>query len=305
MTVKSREYLGGEDYQRIRELLIESYAITRRNHNWHIARLDAFRFGRYGYQEISGERAWEADFRLWETECGKLVGILHPEARSNIFFEVHPHYRYIEEEMLDWAEQHHSETRPQDTERWPLNTFVCEYDEERATLLARRGYRNLGPCGVDLSRSLDEPIPDVTLPEGYVIRALRREDDADVAHRTAVTNLVFNVNFTSESMRVRMGAPTPQGDLVVVAPDGTFASFCTIWFDEVNRVGAFEPVGTHPDYRRRGLAQAMMAEGLRRLKAWGATTAVVGTGYSSPANRLYESVGFTTTDTHYHWQKGF
>ena len=34
--IRSREYRGEADYQRVRELLMESYAITGTLHNWGI-----------------------------------------------------------------------------------------------------------------------------------------------------------------------------------------------------------------------------------------------------------------------------
>jgi hypothetical protein len=42
---------------------------------------------------------------------------------------------------------------------------------------------------------------------------------------------------------------------------------------------------------------------LRQLKALGATTVYVGSGYDSPANRLYQSVGFDEYEIwhHYRW----
>ena len=48
-------------------------------------------------------------------------------------------------------------------------------------------------------------------------------------------------------------------DCVVEAPDGTFAAYVLCWYDEDNGVGEFEPVGTHPDYRRRGPVQQSVA----------------------------------------------
>jgi hypothetical protein len=44
---------------------------------------------------------------------------------------------------------------------------------------------------------------------------------------------------------------------------------------------------------------------LRRIKALGATTAGVGSGYDSPANRLYESAGFVDYEVAHHWRKEF
>ncbi len=70
-----------------------------------------------------------------------------------------------------------------------------------------------------------------------------------------------------------------------VAPNGEYAAFCTIWFDDVTRSAYFEPVGTAPQHQRRGLGKAVMCEGLRRLKRMGATLALVGS-YMPPAHAL-------------------
>lgn len=85
----------------------------------------------------------------------------------------------------------------------------------------------------------------------------------------------------------------PELDLVAVAPDGRFAAYAGVPYDEFNKQGIFEPVCTHPDHRERGLAKALMQEGLHRLKTLGAIDVIVGTGDMLPANRLYDSLGFT------------
>jgi ribosomal protein S18 acetylase RimI-like enzyme len=92
---------------------------------------------------------------------------------------------------------------------------------------------------------------------------------------------------------------------VAVAPSGTFASFAIVWLDEANAIGMFEPVGTHPDHRRRGLAKAVLCEGLRRLEALGAAVAYVGCGTGIAVSSLYESAGFTNYDEEHHWRKEF
>ena len=77
------------------------------------------------------------------------------------------------------------------------------------------------------------------------------------------------------------------------SPDGRGASACTIWFDPVNAVGLFGPVATHPDFPGRCLGKAVMAEGLRRMKAAGMQRAIVGFDPNNVAARaLYTSMGF-------------
>jgi mycothiol synthase len=55
----------------------------------------------------------------------------------------------------------------------------------------------------------------------------------------------------------------------------------------------FEPVGTHPDFLRKGLGRAVMLEGLRRLQQSGMRQAIVSTYEDNQAAiKLYESTGF-------------
>jgi ribosomal protein S18 acetylase RimI-like enzyme len=83
--------------------------------------------------------------------------------------------------------------------------------------------------------------------------------------------------------------------VLLEAPDGTMASTAVLWFDEVNRTAEFEPVGTHPDYRRRGLGRALLLHGMHVVREAGATEVTVacaGAPKRPAARSLYYSVGF-------------
>ena len=67
-----------------------------------------------------------------------------------------------------------------------------------------------------------------------------------------------------------------------------------MWLDEANKTAEFEPVGTHRDYRRLGLARAMLLHGMHLARAAGATHATVaclGAPGHPAARGLYYSVG--------------
>ena len=82
-------------------------------------------------------------------------------------------------------------------------------------------------------------------------------------------------------------------DCVVEAPDGSFAAYALAWLDAENAVGELEPVGTHPDHRRRGLASAPSACSRSTGCASKARPAQSSTrAADEPAKALYESIGF-------------
>jgi predicted GNAT family acetyltransferase len=82
---------------------------------------------------------------------------------------------------------------------------------------------------------------------------------------------------------------------VVEAPDGRFVAYCLGWYDEVNRVGQLEPVGTLAEYRRLGLSRAACLAVLRAFRQAGGEWAVVyargDDDYPIP-KQVYAALGF-------------
>lgn len=295
------------DFMRVRDFLMEAFRHDYWDHNWEIRRWEGWRFYHYADDEARGDHPWAQRVRLWETVDGTLIGVAHPEGDGIAFHEVRPGWQTpeLEDAMIAWSEQHLAITL--DDGRQRLYYDVFDYDTVRHEALRRRGYERRDDYGYSRRRSLEEPIPDIAIPEGYTVRAQRSNDDEDRARLVKALDAVFpRAKTTTTNYRVfEMLSPSYRCDLhlMAVAPDGNCAAFCGITWDPVNRQGIFEPVGTVDAYRQKRLGQAVMAEGLRRLKALGATHAIVGTGDMVPANRLYESLGFTEYHIDHLWQK--
>ena len=49
-----------------------------------------------------------------------------------------------------------------------------------------------------------------------------------------------------------------------------YVSCCIVWYDEKNRMGILEPVGAHPDFRRKEFGREVVMAGIRRAAALGA-----------------------------------
>jgi ribosomal protein S18 acetylase RimI-like enzyme len=207
--------------------------------------------------------------------------------------------------MIEWAEAHVTAPADDGGAR-RVNMSVYDYDTHRQEILTRRGFeKKIEWFGYKRCRSMDKPIAPPVVPEGYAVRALGPDDD--LAQRCMVSARAFGSQTprSAATYRSLQAVPgyRPNLDMVAVAPDGTFVSFCIAWLNEANRIAMIEPVGTDPDHRRKGLASAVINEALRRLKAMDIEQAYLGCGSAVPANGLYESLGFTEADKEYMWQK--
>jgi GNAT superfamily N-acetyltransferase len=283
-----------EDYERIRELLIQTQALTPLGFNWDIRRWEGKRW--YARQE-AGDPDWYKNSQLWETGTGQLIGLVHADGMGFPYLEVHPDYRYLEADMIAWAENHLTEPTTDNAGR-RLQFFVYDYDVHRQRILEERGYQKMAyGGGIRHLRLGQQPLAKPNLAEGYTLRAPQPENGRDAQQIADLLNASFNRTFHNalEYQQFTRNATCfhPELDLVAVAPDGRFAAYVGVPYDEFNKRGIFEPVCTHPDHRQKGLAKALMQQGLRQLKAWGAIDVVVETGDMIPANHLYNSLGFT------------
>ncbi|MFC1475236.1 GNAT family N-acetyltransferase [Candidatus Zixiibacteriota bacterium] len=301
----TRPFTGDDDFWRVRNLLIDTYPIAPTGFNWEVRRWDGWRF-------YNADSTWNPDWVkqvcLWETKNGMLVGAAHPEGIGDVHLEVHPDFRDIEQDMISWAEN--NLTSLLDNKQRRLKIFVFEYDQQRQLLLEQRGYVKMNSGGVlRKTKFNNKHRQHPNIAEGYTIRTVNAEDNDDCQKIADLLNAAFNRDFhtAAEFRNFAKLAPCYRQDLdlVAVAPDGMFAAYTGVPFNEANNYGIFEPVCTHPEHLRKGLAHRLMLEGLCRLKALGASEVYVVTGDQIAANKLYDSIGFEEVYKGYEWQKIF
>lgn len=297
MEIRSRPY-ESSDFEAVRGLLQISYKLTGGLHNWSLRRWDGWHYHRADLDATD-----TGCFMVWEND-GEMIGIVHPEYEGSAFIQIHPHYRHIEEEMIIHAEDCLPVNVNNNSER-KLHFWVYESDTERQKILKKRNYDALPHFGYKRYRKLRKTIPKVALANDYQIRPMRFDDD-DHEKMATLLNAAFGRTFHSAKEYANFQtAPCyrPELDLVVVAPDGTFAATAGLTLDEENSYAEFEPVCTHPEHQRKGLARAVMAAGLRNLRRLSIKTVYVGAGDNPPANALYVHMGFTSAEKVRLWQK--
>lgn len=212
---------------------------------------------------------------------------------ANLTYQVHPDHAGLVDEVIDWY----------DSVAVGLERTVCPTDAEEFALKrwAAHGYEtdqsSLGDDG-DWTQLNERDLTDLeppVLPNGFRFRTAD-EAGPEAAVRAHVDAWSPSA-YTAESYEGVRQTAAYRGDLhiLVEAPDATMASSTIMWLDEVNKTVEFEPVGTHPDYRRLGLGRAMLLHGMHLARAAGATHATVvcqGAPGHPEARGLYYSVGF-------------
>jgi mycothiol synthase len=295
-----RPYATEDDYWRLRAFLRRLLPVYEmRQQVWHVARLDYARW--HVLQNCLDCPSLVGLNYFWETPEGELAAALTVEGLGEAHFQIDPAYRRPEllAQMLDAAETHLA--TPIDGGARRLYVFAHSREPEMAELLCGRGYIPVGKPEHSRRQSLGRNLPPPVLPDGYELRSVGEADDLPA--RSWVSWKAFHPDEPDADYRGWTWYHNIQCqplyrrdlDLVAVAPDGSHAAFVTLWYDDATRSGYLEPVGTHPDHQRRGLARALITDGLRRLQRLGAQWAYIGS-YSPAAHATYEAVGFTEFD---------
>ena len=304
MKTRFRKYEPGQDFLRIRDFLVDTYGAFGKPLNWDISRWNWARYHPmvFGPEAAANIRLWEGAVGVWENDAGGIVGVVNVEVPryGEACFQRHPGHAFLLEEMLDYAE-----ATLVDREKNELRIWVYDHDDLFQALLQERGYQKDAEHPGHDSEFVIEGLPEKNLPDGYAVRSMA--EGGDVALRCKVQGLGFDHPAPSEWTTVSEYKQVQEApdyredlDLYVKGPDGEYVSCCIVWYDAYNRMGIFEPVCTHPDFRRKGFGKAVIMEGVRRVAALGAERAWVGSGLS-----FYEAIGFEKKYVGYNWTKGF
>ena len=223
----------------------------------------------------------------------------------SVIINVHPEAREkgIEAPMIKWCEarlREKSADHPQDGARF-FQAYSNAKRISHITILESLGYQP-ARYGIGMSRSL-ENIPEAELPEGVEVRPVRLEDcrkiwDASIeAFRdhwgfSEPEEEDYKSYRTSKYFQPEFWQVAWHNDEVV----GSVMNYVDPDYNQkLNRKrGWTEEISTHRQWRRKGIAKALIVRSMQMHKANGMTEVGLGVDTQNPngALQLYQSLGY-------------
>ncbi|MDI1444545.1 GNAT family N-acetyltransferase [Polyangium sp. 6x1] len=310
MHITARPYAGLADLHALQRTITASWLLARPFVNMTVGDVT-------WWMTVSPlEVDWTTRIRLWEAD-GDVVAWGGFQPPGEFLFHLRadlpaaPRHAVVAE-LVEWLTKKVASHTTPPGEGAPaeapshLTTDVLDTDHGLQEELRSLGFTPADePSYSHFIAPLDESPAAPVLPPGYTIRHVRGEDEIPArvsVHRAAFAPSRMTVEKYQRFVATNLYAF--ERDLVVEAPDGSFAAFTMVFWDPVARIGEFEPVGTHPDHRQKGLAKAVNLAGLHLLRRLGALEALV---FSRPTNAaseaLYTSAGFRRVTVHRAWTR--
>ncbi|MCB8923939.1 MAG: hypothetical protein H6662_20355 [Ardenticatenaceae bacterium] len=288
LPITRQDFTCEQDFMRVNDFLSETYRLYKRLHNWDCARWTFNRYGVHGKEEVANHREWEQYAQIWQTSDQQIVGVAHIEEPGEYFFQVHPHYTHLEEEMLLWARE---------TARDKLIVHAHSSDTTRKALYKKHHAIKLAHTDYNRSLVLREPFAPTELPTGFRFIQLNYEDAAACEKLSRLYSRIWPTStYISNGKIVSSLATSPtfrkELTFIVVDPDNNFAAYCIVWPDTLNRVGHFYPIGTDPDYVGMNLNQAVITQALNTLINLDYRQAYIGAYYDEEDEAVFRRLGF-------------
>jgi mycothiol synthase len=196
-----------------------------------------------------------------------------------------------------------------------MQAFAYGNDAGAIALLERTGWTRTGH-GYEMVRPTMDDIPDLPMPDGLVVRPI----GADTASRRAVWEAAIDAfrdhraeqEATEGDWLQFLGDPHQDPSLWLVAYERDEIAGAVLGkIDPAANAhhgrerGIVDEVFTRRAWRRRGLARALVARSLVRLRDRGMTSAYLGVDGLNPnqAMTLYSSLGFEESSMSIDWTK--
>lgn len=289
------------DYETLWRFLQKDFVHKQDHFIWHFSRLGGWKYGLWREQKYIPS-FFRKHVQLWVDRFDRLLGFVISEDGDDVFFIFTLHgYEYLYAEILDWTIAHWQPRYGK------LTAEVHEFQTDALATLAVRGFEKSDVAATtriyDLNEKANEP---VQLAPGFQIMTMA--ENGDYPAKAALHLDASGPDQVSEFDLLRFEyarenpAYDPNLDLLVVTADGRHVASCTGFIDSACAVAEIENVCTHSDYRRQGMAEAVIRECFHRLlKNQGIQRAYI-TGYSTEANGLYEKLGPCQHKQWFHYQ---
>ena len=281
--ITNRLYEGEKDFQIILDLLVRLRPVPHIND--------------YPVKVDLEERFASAmiceNTRLWFDD-GQPIAWAFVDEFNNLLWELNDQYEEtLGVEIIAWGEACVRKTLTKNESK-NLDASCREDFASRISFLRRHGFLQTKDRSIYMMRPLSEPIPNPTLPPGFIIRPIKGIEEAEAV--AAMHRAAFGTDYMTTENRLAIMSTSeydPSLDLLAIAPGGEIAAYCSCSIKEGEKRSMTDPVATHPQYQQRGLARALILTGMKLLKERGMESAHLGTsGENIAMQKAAASVGF-------------
>ena len=233
---------------------------------------------------------------LWEDD-GILVALAAYEINlGESLFAIDENYSHLKHEMIVYAKNNLYDNNK-------IKILLPDNDYEFARAAVAEGFRPTQNYERNAVLDIDK-LQSYSLPDGFSFHSMSDGWNWEQYNRVMrrgfgnVEDPVFNGEILKER-KLMLSSPMiiPELVIAVLAPDGSYAAHCGIWYRPGEFYCYIEPVVTDPGYQKMGLGKAVVLEAVRRAGVLGAKLAVVSSG-----QQFYYNIGFYPIQTMTHWE---
>ena len=266
------------DYDAVCDFLIELNKQDRRHINWNWARFEWM----YGHPEFD----WDTRnaIGLWLDGEKVVAAAIYDMYFGEAFIGALPKYTKLYPEILRYAWKELKDGQG-------LGIALYENGRPEIEAVKAAGFALDERKETVMRLGLDSVLcPE--LPEGFSIVQPDPEKELMTLQWLFWQGFDHGNNY-EEFLREEKTIPRPRKHfdprlgLAAAGPSGGYAAYCGLWYHENTDYAYVEPVCTVPEYRGRGIAKALLFEGLNRAKALGAKEA-----YVISDQIFYQKLGF-------------
>ena len=283
---------------KIRDFLVETYKTFPEKGNWLIDRFNFTFSASRILNEVSAQEYCDR-IKIWEKE-GKIFAVVNTEGenRGEVFFQLRTFdlEEILLEEMFEFTE---SNLMIEKEGKQIVLLSINEHAAKIIKIAEKRGYVKENWSEITCKKNIGKK-NEIALPEGYQIKTATETtpEARAICHAYAFGYIdrkdVVNRSIEAQKEMMNMRDYRPELDIQVVDKNGKVVAFANMWYDSDNKIGIVEPVGTHPDHRKLGLAKAAIYHGENLISEMGASHVYVGS-----AQQFYKSIGFYEIETDY------
>jgi len=269
-----------KEHLNISNFISSVYKATKQLDDFPLARFEIWVYENYN----ENTNFFADNCHIWRDESTEIVGIFISEDGENGFhFINHPHNTEIFEIMISFLFDFWAKDKK---ELW---TELSEFKIREREIYDQYGIIKTESYALTRYYDLKNFSLIAEIPEDYYVESA--ELNHEPAKHVELIKNAFGKDFYSEKLYERLrNSPNYNADLdiTVYSKTGKAVSTCTGWVDSVNRLAEIETVGTHSDYRQKGLARIAMIKCLQQLKEKGYTKAYI-SSFNEITHKFYDS----------------